>query len=110
MLQTVVESGTGKSARIPGYNVAGKTGTANKSRESGIGYTSDVISSFLGFVPAEKPQLVVLALIDSPKKGHFAAQTAAPLFQAVSSETLRYLGVQPYVQHPSDSEKSHAAR
>ncbi|MBO9542753.1 penicillin-binding protein 2 [bacterium] len=110
MLHTVVESGTGKSARIPGYNVAGKTGTANKSRESGIGYTNDVISSFLGFVPAEKPQLVVLALIDSPQKGHYAAQTAAPLFQAVSSETLRYLGVQPYVPNPSDSEKSHAAR
>lgn len=110
MLQTVVESGTGKTARIPGYNVAGKTGTANKSRDSGVGYTSDVIASFLGFVPAERPQLVVLALLDSPQNSHYAAQTAAPLFQAVSSETLRYLGVQPYVPVPSDSEKLHAAR
>ncbi|HEY9899655.1 MAG TPA: penicillin-binding protein 2 [Pantanalinema sp.] len=110
MLRTVVESGTGKTARIPGYNVAGKTGTANKSRDSGGGYTSDVVASFLGFVPAEKPQLVVLALLDSPQKSHFAAQTASPLFQAVTSETLRYLGVQPYVPIPSDSENLHAPR
>lgn len=97
MLRQVVDSGTGTSARVPGYNVAGKTGTANKSREAGGGYTSDVIASFLGFAPAERPQLVVLALLDSPQKSHFASQTAAPLFQAVVRQTLPYLGVMPYV-------------
>ncbi|HEY9857439.1 MAG TPA: penicillin-binding protein 2 [Stenomitos sp.] len=97
MLQQVVDSGTGTSARVPGYNVAGKTGTANKSRASGGGYTSDVYASFLGFAPAERPQLVVLALLDSPQNAHFAAATAAPLFKAVVSQTLPYLGIMPYV-------------
>lgn len=97
MLQQVVDSGTGTAARIPGYNVAGKTGTANKSRASGGGYTGDVIASFLGFAPAERPQLVVLALLDSPQNAHFASLTAAPLFQAVVRQTLPYLGIMPYV-------------
>jgi cell division protein FtsI (penicillin-binding protein 3) len=101
MLQSVVERGTGTAARVPGYNVAGKTGTANKSQ--GGGYSSNVIASFLGFVPAEKPKLVILALIDSPQNAHFAASTAAPLFQAVAGETLRYLGVPPTV--PTTVEK-----
>lgn len=97
MLRQVVDSGTGTAARVPGYNVAGKTGTANKSRESGGGYSSDVIASFLGFAPAERPQLVVLALLDSPQNAHYASLTAAPLFQAVVRQTLPYLGVMPYV-------------
>lgn len=97
MLTQVVASGTGTAARVPGYNVAGKTGTANKSRESGGGYSSDVIASFLGFAPAERPQLVVLALLDSPQNAHYASLTAAPLFQAVVRQTLPYLGVMPYV-------------
>lgn len=111
MLKTVVDSGTGTAARIPGYNVAGKTGTANKARAQGVGYTSDVYASFLGFVPAEKPKLVVLALLDSPQDAHFASLTAAPLFQSVTQETLRYLGIQPYVPITTSSEApSHATR
>lgn len=110
MLKTVVDSGTATAARIPGYNVAGKTGTANKSRSSGVGYTSDVVASFTGFVPAERPQLIVLALLDSPQNAHFAAQTAVPLFQAVAKETLPYLGITPYVPLATPSEAPHAAR
>lgn len=110
MLTTVVKSGTGTAARIPGYNVAGKTGTANKSRAQGLGYTSEVIASFLGFVPAEKPKLVVLALLDSPQDAHFASLTAAPLFQSVTRETLRYLGIQPYVPITSPEDPPGATR
>lgn len=109
MLQQVVDTGTGTAAKVPGYNVAGKTGTANKSRESGGGYTSDVIASFLGFAPAEKPQLVVLALLDSPQNAHYASLTAVPLFQAVVRQTLPYLGIMPYV--PIEQKvTSHATR
>jgi cell division protein FtsI (penicillin-binding protein 3) len=95
MMQNVVDEGTGASAGIPGYNVAGKTGTANKAKETGGGYSSDVYSSFIGFVPAEKPRIVVLALLDSPQNAHYASQTASPLFKAVAADTLRVLGVVP---------------
>ena len=95
MLSTVVESGTAVAARIPGYHVAGKTGTANKANAGGTGYSGDVIASFLGFVPSKKPELLVLCVLDSPRKAHYASQTAVPLFQAVTREALRYLGIPP---------------
>lgn len=97
MLKQVVSRGTGTAAQIPGYNVAGKTGTANKAVEGGVGYSRDVISSFIGFVPAEKPRFIMLALLDSPQDVHWASMTAVPLFRAVALDTLRYLGVQPNV-------------
>lgn len=98
IMQSVVDEGTGASAGIPGYNVAGKTGTANKAKETGGGYSRDVMSSFIGFVPAEKPRIVVLALLDSPQNGHYGSQTASPLFKAVAADTLRVLGVVPKPQ------------
>lgn len=107
MLRHVVDSGTGTAARIPGYNVAGKTGTANKSRASGGGYSSDVFASFLGFAPAERPQLVVLALLDSPQNAHFASMTAAPLFKAVVGQTLPYLGLLPTAPIQKETHASH---
>ncbi len=120
MMQRVVDEGTGTSAGIPGYNVAGKTGTANKAKETGGGYSRDVMTSFIGFVPAEKPRIVVLALLDSPQNGHFASQTASPLFKAVAADTLRVLGVAPKPEeisplaggtHPDPhAETKHAAR
>ena len=120
MMQQVVDEGTGASARIPGYNVAGKTGTANKAKESGGGYSRDVMSSFIGFVPAEKPRIVVLALLDSPQNAHYASQTASPLFKAVAADTLRVLGVVPKSEggepltgkpHPdAHAEATHATR
>jgi cell division protein FtsI (penicillin-binding protein 3) len=98
IMRHVVDTGTGASAGIPGYNVAGKTGTANKAKEGGGGYSRDVMSSFIGFVPAEQPRIVVLALLDSPQNGHYASQTASPLFKAVAADTLRVLGVVPKPQ------------
>ncbi|MBM3275114.1 MAG: penicillin-binding protein 2, partial [Candidatus Sericytochromatia bacterium] len=96
ILSAVVEAGgTGIAARIPGYHVAGKTGTAQKVRNDGRGYSSDVISSFVGFAPVEQPRIVVLASLDSPTKAHYASQTAAPLFRDVAGAALRILGVEP---------------
>lgn len=108
MLGEVVTSGTGTAAKIPGYNVAGKTGTANKARSEGGGYTGEVIASFLGIVPAEAPRLLILALLDSPHNAHFASMTAVPLFRAVASDTLQYLGVSPSTPSLSASEPGHA--
>ncbi len=95
MLATVVETGTAVAAKIPGYHVAGKTGTANKANPGGGGYSGDVIASFLGFVPAERPELLVLCVLDSPRKAHYASMTAVPLFQAVTREAVRTLGIPP---------------
>ncbi len=110
MMQSVVDAGTGAAAGIPGYNVAGKTGTANKAKESGGGYSRDVMSSFIGFVPAEQPRIVVLALLDSPQNAHYASQTAAPLFKAVTADTLRVLGVvpKPQVGEPQNNVQAEA--
>ncbi|MBU6428194.1 MAG: penicillin-binding protein 2 [Cyanobacteria bacterium REEB65] len=89
------DGGTGPAARIPGYDVAGKTGTAQRVLPNGRGYSADVVSSFLGFVPAENPRIVVLTSLDSPKKAHFASETAAPLFRDVAAAALRVLGTEP---------------
>jgi cell division protein FtsI/penicillin-binding protein 2 len=85
MLLTVVDSGTGKKARIPGLNVAGKTGTAQQS-EPGIGYTNEIVSSFVGFFPVEKPKFVIAIIIDRPEKARFASIVAAPCFSSIGSK------------------------
>jgi cell division protein FtsI (penicillin-binding protein 3) len=95
MLETVVETGTGVEAQVPGYRLAGKTGTAQKIRDDGRGYSSDVIASFLGFFPSDKPRYVMLTLLDRPRKTHWASLTAAPLFGRVAGETLRHMAVTP---------------
>ncbi|MDB5096916.1 MAG: ftsI [Cyanobacteria bacterium RYN_339] len=95
MLEKVVSTGTGVEAQVPGYRIAGKTGTAQKIADNGRGYSSDVEASFLGFFPSNDPRFVMLTLLDSPRKVHWAAATAAPLFGHVAAETLRQLGVRP---------------
>lgn len=110
ILQSVVEpGGTGTAARIPGYHVAGKTGTAQKVRPDGRGYSSDVISSFVGFAPVQSPRIVVLASLDAPTKAHYASMTAAPLFREVAASALRILGVEPDPTAYNIPEPSHAA-
>ena len=101
ILREVVCRGTGKKARIDGYTVAGKTGTAYKARERG-GYVDSnghkrYYASFAGFVPAESPRLTILVSIDEPPGSgeHYGAQVAAPLFVDVAREALRRLQVPP---------------
>jgi stage V sporulation protein D (sporulation-specific penicillin-binding protein) len=97
MLIRVVEEGTGKNAKIEGYTVGGKTGTAQKPIIGGRGYYSDKnITSFIGFAPAENPALVCLVVIDEPStsKGQVWGSTvAAPVFKDVVSFTLKYLRI-----------------
>jgi cell division protein FtsI (penicillin-binding protein 3) len=101
ILREVVCRGTGKNARIDGYTVAGKTGTAYKAREHG-GYVDAsgrkrYYASFAGFVPAESPRFTVLVSIDEPPGSgeHYGAQVAAPLFVDVAREALTRLQVPP---------------
>ena len=95
MLQGVVsERGTGFEAAIPGYSVAGKTGTAEKPGPQGYG-TGKYVASFVGFVPATAPRLVVLVVVDEPKSMIWGGVVAAPAFARIAEFGLRYLEVPP---------------
>jgi cell division protein FtsI (penicillin-binding protein 3) len=93
MLRNVVVEGTGTEAAIPGYTVAGKTGTAAKP-ENGV-YVRKYVASFVGLVPADKPRLVVLVAIDEPKGQIWGGVVAAPVFQDLARFALQYLEVPP---------------
>lgn len=96
ILKGVVEQGTGKRAKISGYQVAGKTGTAQKPDPTGGGYSKDrFMALFAGWVPADDPQLAILVIIDEPKGVHFGGVVAAPVFKRVALDALRYLSVPP---------------
>ncbi len=96
IMQTVVtEGGTGTSAFLDGYTVCGKTGTAQKTDESGTYARDKYISSFLGFAPADNPRLVILVVIDEPVDAHYGGTVAAPAFQNIAHETLQHLNVPP---------------
>jgi cell division protein FtsI (penicillin-binding protein 3) len=91
----VAEGGTGTAAAIPGYHVAGKTGTAAKALADGSGYsTSRYVASFVGFVPASRPRLVILVTVDEPTT-IWGGVVAAPAFQELARFALQYLEVPP---------------
>lgn len=97
-MESVIESdmGTGNRLRIPGYRLAGKTGTAQKTdpatRRIGGGY----IASFIGMVPARDPQAVVLVIVDNPRGGmYYGGQVAGPVFAEMASAIIRRRGIAP---------------
>ena len=93
MFRNVVVEGTGTGAAIPGYTVAGKTGTANKV-ENGV-YVSKYVASFVGLVPARKPRLAILVMVDEPRGQIWGGAVAAPLFRDIARFALQYLEVPP---------------
>jgi cell division protein FtsI (penicillin-binding protein 3) len=95
MLTVTVEQGTGKKARLQGYKVAGKTGTAQKPNEKTSGYSDQVIASFVGMVPADAPRLLILVMIDEPKTERSGAKVAAPVFATIADFALKRLGIAP---------------
>jgi cell division protein FtsI (penicillin-binding protein 3) len=95
MLRDVVIEGTGKLASIPGYEVAGKTGTAAKPDPRG-GYSTDrYVASFAGFVPATAPRFVILVTVDEPHGSIFGGDVAAPVFQEIAKSALLEFEVPP---------------
>ena len=92
MLAYVVEGGTGTSAQIPGYQVAGKTGTALKPAPNGGYYSDRYVASFIGFLPAGDPRIVVAAILDEPAT-IYGGVAAAPLFQQVARYAIQHLGI-----------------
>lgn len=95
MLEGVVSYGTGGMARVPGYAVAGKTGTARKPLAGGGGYSDDYIASFIGFAPAEAPTVAVAVILDDPGTAIYGGTVAAPAFARIMGAALRALHVPP---------------
>lgn len=94
ILKSVVKTGTGAKAAIPGFEVAGKTGTAQKIDPKTQTYSkTKYLASFVGFVPADAPRLVILVMIDEPQKTYWGGEVAAPVFQRIARKTLRYLHI-----------------
>ena len=99
MMEAVVsQDGTGARAALTGYRVAGKTGTAWKAYAGGYGTaeTRKYMSIFGGVVPASRPKLAAIVVIDEPNAGaYYAGEVAAPVFSNVMAGALRLLGVPP---------------
>ncbi len=96
MMGRVVEKGSGWATKMPGYTVAGKTGTAQVPKADGSGYEEvKNIGSFVGFAPIEDPKFVMMVRIDYPKVEGFAEKTAVPAFATVAKALLKYYQVPP---------------
>jgi hypothetical protein len=96
MMMTVVDEGTAKPARMPGYSIAGKTGTAQKIGPEGTYAANRYVASFVGFVPASRPALTILVVLDEPRGSlYHGGDIAAPVFRRIALPALRYLGVPP---------------
>ncbi|MEE8136121.1 MAG: penicillin-binding transpeptidase domain-containing protein, partial [Thermodesulfobacteriota bacterium] len=96
IMQGVVENGTGKKAQIPGFSVAGKTGTAQIPNPKSGGYYSDrYIASFIGFAPVEDPAIVMVVVVEAPRKKTHGGSVAAPIFKQIAEKVLFHMGLSP---------------
>ncbi|MFN8614453.1 MAG: penicillin-binding protein 2 [Vampirovibrionales bacterium] len=97
------------SVRVPGVHIAGKTGTSRKPSANGKGYSNDLYTSFVGFYPAEKPEVLVFVVVDSPRMAEsWGSTVAGPIFKQIVTETMDYMGIKPMIVKslptlPSDS-------
>jgi cell division protein FtsI (penicillin-binding protein 3) len=86
------EGGTGRRACVAGYEVAGKTGTAQKVVH-GVYSETDYVASFVGFLPADEPEIGIVVVIDEPQPLHVGGVVAAPVFSRIADQVVRYLDV-----------------
>jgi len=99
ILERAVEEGTGQEARIEGFRVAGKTGTAQKyDLEQGRYSLDRHLASFAGFFPVESPALSMIVVLDEPQGLYYGGQVAAPVFQRIGRQVLRYMKIYPRFQ------------
>jgi cell division protein FtsI (penicillin-binding protein 3) len=93
---TTEKGGTGEGAVPAGYEIAGKTGTAQKADGSTRGYAEDLYNSgFMGFAPADDPKIALLVIIEEPQGATYGGIVAAPVFRAIMEKVLPYLNVHP---------------
>lgn len=96
ILEKAVEKGTGQAAKMKGYKIAGKTGTAQKFIPSTGTYSSSShTASFVGFVMVEKPVFSMIVIIDDPRGQYYGGQVAAPVFRKITAQVLQYLKIPP---------------
>lgn len=96
LLEQVVATGGGQKARVKGYRIAGKTGTAQKIRVDSVGYKDgSYIASFCGFAPVEDPEVALLVIIDDPSGIYYGGQIAAPVAAKIFQQLFLYLNVEP---------------
>jgi len=101
IMEKVVEEGTGERAKVPGYTVAGKTGTAKKLVNGSYRGHSDYNVSFVGFVPSRKPVFAIVVVVDSPHRiSPYGGVVAAPIFQRIATAALRQYGIPASVDAP----------
>lgn len=100
ILESVVSEGTGRNCHIPGYRIGGKTATSEKLPRSSNKY----ISSFMGFAPADNPQVMILVIVDEPQGIYYGGTVAAPVAKELFENILPYLGIEP--QPIADDEKA----
>ena len=101
IMEDVVDRGTGERAKIAGYTVAGKTGTAKKLVNGSYRGHSDYNVSFVGFVPSRKPVFAIVVVVDSPHGvSPYGGVVAAPIFQRIADAALRHYGVPPSIDAP----------
>jgi cell division protein FtsI (penicillin-binding protein 3) len=94
ILEGVVAKGTGGKAAVPGYRVAGKTGTAQKIDPTTGAYSPTLfVGSFVGFLPADNPRLAIVAVLDEPRGEAWGGVVAAPVFRRIAEQAMPYLGV-----------------
>lgn len=94
ILKGVVERGTGVMAQVKGYKVAGKTGTAQKIDPLTKKYSSShYVASFVGYIPADDPEITILVIVDEPKGVYWGGSICAPVFSRVAGEVMRYLNI-----------------
>jgi len=96
ILKTVMtEGGTGVNAALDGYSACGKTGTARKLDENGKYLKTKHTASFIGFAPADSPEVAIIVIIDEPQGQYYGGVVAAPVFRQIAQQTLNYLNVPP---------------
>ncbi|MFT5171151.1 MAG: cell division protein FtsI (penicillin-binding protein 3), partial [Candidatus Marinamargulisbacteria bacterium] len=96
IMRKVVDRGTGTTAQIPGYKMAGKTGTAQKAKENGLGYEKGkYVASFIGFFPVYAPKYLILVVVDSPKKSIWGSTVAAPIFKNIAADIIHHYNIPP---------------
>jgi stage V sporulation protein D (sporulation-specific penicillin-binding protein) len=110
LLEQVVATGGGGKARVKGYRIGGKTGTAQKIDTEGVGYKEGCyIASFCGFAPVDDPEVTLLVIIDEPSGGnYYGGQIAAPVASKIFQQLFRYLNVEPS-SNPFEEKKPEAA-
>jgi len=98
MKTVIARNGTGTLAALEGYSVCGKTGTSKKIGEDGTYSEDKYIASFVGFTPAENPEIAILVVIDEPKGKYYGGIVAAPAFKKIARETLNHMNISPTIE------------